>query len=117
MHFNLFYSFVFMFHTYYVIFCDIFALFLAQHFKTKVLTAQKNLLFECLRDITGYATLLITLNIKVNRAINKSLKEAAHHSRLKTRNITLHKTLHTTLRINIKKALHKDLVNPTHKTH
>ena len=49
MHFNLFYSFFFfMFHAYYMIFSDIFALFLAQNFKTKVLTAQKNLLLECL---------------------------------------------------------------------
>ena len=48
MNFNLFYIFFFMFHTYYVIFCDIFALFLAQNFKTKVLTAQNNLLLECL---------------------------------------------------------------------
>ena len=31
-----------------MIFSDIFALFLAQNFKTKVLTAQKNLLLECL---------------------------------------------------------------------
>ena len=31
-----------------MIFGDIFALFLAQNFKTKILTAQKNLLLECL---------------------------------------------------------------------
>ena len=30
------------------IFSDIFALFLAQNFKTKILTAQKNILLECL---------------------------------------------------------------------
>ena len=36
-----------MIHTYYVIFCGTFALFLAQKFKTKVLTAQRNLLLEC----------------------------------------------------------------------
>ena len=34
--------------TYYMIFSDIFALFLAQNFKPKVLTTQKNLLLECL---------------------------------------------------------------------
>ena len=40
MHFHLFYSFFFMLDSYYVNFCDIFALFLAQNFITKVLTAQ-----------------------------------------------------------------------------
>ena len=35
-----------MFHTYQVIFSDIFALFLAQNFKTKVLTAQKKSTFR-----------------------------------------------------------------------
>ena len=40
--------FYFMFHTYQVIFSDIFALFLAQNIKTKVLTAQKKWLLECL---------------------------------------------------------------------
>ena len=49
MYFNLFYSFFFLLHTYQVILSDIFALFLAQNFKAKVLTAQKNLLLECLR--------------------------------------------------------------------
>ena len=38
---NLFYSFFFMIHTYYVIFGVICALFLAQNFKIKVLTARK----------------------------------------------------------------------------
>ena len=42
MYFNLFYSFFFLLHTYQVILSDIFALFLAQNFKTKVLTAQKS---------------------------------------------------------------------------
>ena len=37
-----------MFQTYYVIFSRIFVLFLAQNFKTKVLTALKNQLLECL---------------------------------------------------------------------
>ena len=37
-----------IFNTYYVILCVIFALFLVQNFKTKVLTAPKNLLLECL---------------------------------------------------------------------
>ena len=37
-----------MIHTFYVILGVIFALFLAQNFRTKVLTAQKNLLLECL---------------------------------------------------------------------
>ena len=40
--------FFFMFCTYYVIFSEIFALVLALNFKTKVLTAQKNQLLECL---------------------------------------------------------------------
>ena len=47
MHVNLF----FMIHKYYVILGVIFALFLAQHFRTKVLTAQKNLLLECLHRL------------------------------------------------------------------
>ena len=37
-----------MFHTYYVILSNLFALFLAQNLKTKLLTVQKNLLLECL---------------------------------------------------------------------
>ena len=37
-----------MVHKYYVILGVIFALFVAQNFKTKVLTARKNLLLECL---------------------------------------------------------------------
>ena len=41
-------GFFIIFHTYYGIFCDFSALFLAQNFKTKILTAQKNLLLECL---------------------------------------------------------------------
>ena len=40
-------------HTYYVILGVIFALFLAQNFTTEVLTAQKNLLLECLTRSTG----------------------------------------------------------------
>ena len=48
MHFNPFYIFFFLIHTYYVIFGLVFGLFLAQNFKTKVLTAQKNLLLKCL---------------------------------------------------------------------
>ena len=48
MHFNLFYSFFFKFHTYYVIFSDIFALFCAQNIKSKVLAAHKNLLLKSL---------------------------------------------------------------------
>ena len=44
MHFNIFYSnFIFASH----ILCD-FNIFLAQNFKTKVLTAHKNQLLECL---------------------------------------------------------------------
>ena len=43
MHLNSF----FLIHTYYVILGVIFPLFLAQHFRTKVFTAQKNLLLEC----------------------------------------------------------------------
>ena len=39
-----------MFNTFYVIFSDIFALFPVQKFKTEVLTAQKNILFECLLE-------------------------------------------------------------------
>ena len=31
-----------------MIFSDIFALFVAQNFKTKILTAQRNILLECL---------------------------------------------------------------------
>ena len=50
MHFNIFHSFSLMIHTCYGIFTEIFALFLAQNFKTKVLTAPKNLLLECLVD-------------------------------------------------------------------
>ena len=45
-HFNIFYSFFFIFHAYLVIFNDIFAFFLAQNFKTKVLTAQKKSTFR-----------------------------------------------------------------------
>ena len=41
------YAFQPIFHTYYVILGVTFALFLAQNFKTKVLTAHKNLLLEC----------------------------------------------------------------------
>ena len=37
-----------MIHIYYVSLGVVFALFLAQNFKTKVLTAHKNLLLECL---------------------------------------------------------------------
>ena len=43
--------FFFMFHTYLVISSDTFPIFLAQNCKTEVLTAQKNLLLECL--VTG----------------------------------------------------------------
>ena len=46
MDFNLFYSFFFVTHTYYLIFGVILALFLAQNFKTKVLTAQKKSTFR-----------------------------------------------------------------------
>ena len=45
---NSFTVFFFLFHAYELILSDIFAIFLAQNFKTKVLTAQKNLLLECL---------------------------------------------------------------------
>ena len=48
MHFNLSFYFFLMIHTYYVILGVIFLLFLAQNFRTKVLTVQKNLLLECL---------------------------------------------------------------------
>ena len=48
MQFDLFYSFFFIFYTYHVILCEIFVLFVVQNFKTKVLTAQKNLRLECL---------------------------------------------------------------------
>ena len=51
MHLNLFYTFFLMFNSYKGILSNIFALFPAQNFKTKVLTAQKNLLLECLRVI------------------------------------------------------------------
>ena len=45
-------------------FCDIFPLFLAQNFKTKVLTAQKNLLLECLAiGSVGYGSVLPPCNI------------------------------------------------------
>ena len=46
--------FFYIIHTFHVILGVIFALFLAQNFKTEVLTAQKNLVLECLdlsRDI------------------------------------------------------------------
>ena len=46
--FNLLFSFFFMIHIYYVSLGVVFALFLEQNFKTKVLTAHKNLLLECL---------------------------------------------------------------------
>ena len=48
MHFNLFYSFFLHVSRILNDFSDIFALFLAQNFKTKVLTAHKNLLLECM---------------------------------------------------------------------
>ena len=41
-----FYSVFLMFHIYYAIFSEIFAHFLVQNFKTKVLTAQKKIIFE-----------------------------------------------------------------------
>ena len=44
--------FFFMFHTYCVTFNEIFALFVTQNFKIKVLTAQKNLLLKCLGDFS-----------------------------------------------------------------
>ena len=43
-----FFSFFFMIHIYYVSLGVVFALFLAQSSKTKVLTAHKNILLECL---------------------------------------------------------------------
>ena len=46
-----------MIHIYYVSLGVVFALFLAQNFKTKVLTAHKNLLLECLvfqRNVIEY---------------------------------------------------------------
>ena len=54
----------FMFHTYKVIFCDILELFLAQNFKTKVLTVQKNNLLECLMEsllhqLSGYTFIVV----------------------------------------------------------
>ena len=42
----LFTVFFFRFHTYYVIFSEILTHFLAQNFKTQILTAQKNQLLE-----------------------------------------------------------------------
>ena len=48
MNFNLFYSFFLQVSHILIGFSDIFALFLLQNFKTKGLTAQKNLLLECL---------------------------------------------------------------------
>ena len=48
--FNICFIFSFMIPTYYVILDVIFALFLAQNFKTKVLAVQKNLLLECLHQ-------------------------------------------------------------------
>ena len=55
MHFSLFYSFCFTIHTYYVIFDGIFALFLAQNLKSKVLIAQKNLLLKCMQQLVSLA--------------------------------------------------------------
>ena len=46
--YNLFYSFYLHVSRILSDFCNIFALFLAQNFKTKVLTAQQYLLLECL---------------------------------------------------------------------
>ena len=46
MQFNLFYSFFLILHKYQVIFSDIFPLFLAQNYKTKVLTVQKKSSFR-----------------------------------------------------------------------
>ena len=46
--FTLFYIFPLMFHTYYESFTDIFAVFLELNLNTKVWTAHKNLLLECL---------------------------------------------------------------------
>ena len=49
MYFTYIFSFFVMIHIYYVSSSVVFALFLAQNCKTKVLTAHKNLLLECLR--------------------------------------------------------------------
>ena len=46
MHFKLFYHFILIYHTHWKIFSDFFVPFLAQNFKTEVLTTQKNLLLE-----------------------------------------------------------------------
>ena len=49
MNFNkFFFLFFIMIHTYYVILSVMFALLVAQNFRTKVLTTPKNLLLECL---------------------------------------------------------------------
>ena len=48
MHLNDFFSIFYIIHTYYGILGVMFALFLVQYLKTKVLTAQKNQLWECL---------------------------------------------------------------------
>ena len=46
MHFNIFFSFFYVINTYYVILGVIFALCLAQNFKTEVLTVQKKPTFR-----------------------------------------------------------------------
>ena len=48
MDFNFFFNFDSMFHTHFMIFVKMFALFLVQNFKTKFFTGLKNLLLECL---------------------------------------------------------------------
>ena len=52
MHFNPFYTIFFMIHTYYVTFVWFFALVCAQNVISKVLTAPKNLLLECLQILS-----------------------------------------------------------------
>ena len=51
--------FFFMFYIYHVIFCEIFVLFVAQNFKTKVLTAKQNLRLECLNKCWWYGRLKV----------------------------------------------------------
>ena len=60
MHKLKYHAFKFICHTYYVILCVILALFLAQILKTKVLTAQKSLILECLK---GWVSIKKSLSI------------------------------------------------------
>ena len=69
LHFYHFYSFFFIFHTCYIFFSDIFALFLAQNFKTKVLTAQKSTFRMSVWAMMVWVTVVYCIRIRTRRGI------------------------------------------------